>query len=116
MKHIARYLLLIMVVAGIIAPAFATGQQDGAMETYVGKIERIVTDAKTGSPALLVQDVNGGIPVLFRTAGATQFSRPIDEFLVGDMVVVGFNGIMTRSIPAQASAMNIDWLARIETN
>jgi hypothetical protein len=32
------------------------------------------------------------------------------------MVVVGFNGIMTRSIPAQASAMNIDWLARIETN
>lgn len=54
MKHIARYLLLIMVIAGIIAPAFATGQQDGARETYVGKIERIVTDAKTGSPALLV--------------------------------------------------------------
>lgn len=60
------------------------------------------------SPAYLIKDDHGY--VVFNTTLDTIANVALDEIKVGDTVAIGYNGIMTASLPAQGTAISIEKL------
>jgi hypothetical protein len=107
-KQIAAVLAAVLAVFIGTGPLFAQGAKDWDSESFSGQIEDIQLTEDGQNYEILVAGVNN--TVLFRTHDQTTTPIPLADLKRGDHVGIAFNGIMTRSIPPQATADSIQWI------
>lgn len=100
--------VLMTVLAMIIGTGtlFAQGTKELPSESYRGQIEYIQPMEDGHNYELLITGIDGN-SVLFRTQDQTTATVPLASLKHGDYVEIAFNGIMTRSIPPQATADSV---------
>lgn len=79
------------------------------MTTYNGKVtELIPAEGKPGSGSFMLEPIDGGQPTIFHYSPETVFEGiTADAVKVGDELHILYNGVSTRSLPPQSSAMTV---------
>lgn len=78
---------------------------DSSMSNFNGLVHQIERNGNTGR--MLLKNLDTGMDVLFRYTEETQLFLDMKKVSVGDRLNVYYNGLLTRSIPAQGTALEI---------
>ncbi len=111
-KRMTAILVTTLVMLVGTSTLFAKGAKELAPESYLGQIESIEVMEGGFNYELLVKNADGNT-VLFRTDDQTVATLPLASLRKGDYVEILFNGIMTRSIPPQATADSVRWISAL---
>ncbi len=102
-----KCIMALLIVLAIVPALFAQGTKEIASDAVVGKI--VSLSQNEGTWEIMVRGTNGN-DILFRPATDCETVLPVESMRVGDYVAVTTNGIMTMSLPPQATAMAIQWI------
>lgn len=102
-----KCIMALLIMLAIVPALFAQGTKEIASDAIVGKI--VSLGQYNGTWEIMVRDDNGN-DTLFRPAQDCALVLPVESMRVGDYVAVTTNGIMTMSLPPQATAMAIQWI------
>lgn len=111
-KRTTAILVTMLVMLVGTGTLFAKGAKELAPESYLGQIESIEVMEGGFNYEMLVKNTDGNT-VLFRTDDQTEATLPLASLRKGDYVEILFNGIMTRSIPPQATADSVRWISAL---
>lgn len=102
-----KCIVALLIMLAIVPALFAQGTKEISSDAIVGKI--VALSQNNGTWQLMVRDTQGS-DIVFRPAPDCELVLPIESMRVGDYVAVTTNGIMTLSLPPQATAMAIQWI------